>query len=175
MPKGTRGGQSKEPVSKERFERSLKKSDNSSYKDEDLSKSKTFEGLRPVRETNKYITMNRVSEDKKKIIVNVADSHLRSTPYGYALILDDNHVVYLKDFAVNKNYYGNEVLINKDYFKVVERKGYSDEFGENKKNLSYDTWLKTAKIQQRAKNEVKWEKHYKSAKTKAIMKNMSKG
>lgn len=130
------------------------------------------EGLNARRTTNKYITMDRINSDESKIVVRVADDHLLSTRYGYALILDDKHVVFLKDNQVSKNYYGNEVILNKQYFNVKQWGDFSDRFGSEPQNLNWEEWLSTAKEQKGTK--VRWENHYISRKTRAIIRNMNK-
>lgn len=62
-----------------------------------------FEGLNGRKIGNNYFTADRVSEDESKIIVKVADSNLIETRYGYALILDRTHVVFIKGWAVSSN------------------------------------------------------------------------
>jgi hypothetical protein len=131
-------------------------------------------GLNPRRITNKYITMNRVSEDGEKIVVKVSDAHLLETRYGFGLILDSRHIVWLKENQVSKNYYGNEVIINKGYFNVKEWGDFSNEFESIPENLSFETWKESAIAQQNAGTDVKWEVHYHSAKTRAIVKNIAK-
>lgn len=107
-----------------------------------------FDGLHYISASNKYLTMQRVSDNEDKIVVKVADSHLKRTKYGYALILDYNHVVFIKDWQVSSNYYGNEVLLTREYFKVKEW-GEFDDFGEvdDENELTYDYWLEIAKDQ----------------------------
>ena len=133
-----------------------------------------YGGLNARRTSNKYITMDRVSDDESRIVVKVADEHLISTRYGYGLVLDDRHVVWLKNENVSQNYYGNEVVLNKQYFNVKTWGDFSDRFSSEPKNLKFDEWLKTAKAQQKAGNDVEWEMHYHSPKTRAVLKNMSK-
>ena len=114
--------------------------------------------------SNKYMTMDRVNADETKIVVKVADSHIFSTKYGYALILDDKHVVFIKDWQVNSNYYGIEVLLTKEYFNVKEW-GDFPEFDSEPNNLEWSTWVAIAKDQDNFKDEdgdklnrVKWAK-----------------
>lgn len=108
--------------------------------------------------------MNRVSEDENKIVIKVADDHLIKTQYGYALILDYSHVIFLKDWQVSCNYFGNEVLLQREFFNVKEW-GKHDEFELNEKDLNYDHWLEAAKAQDAVvdengmkSNRVNWEK-----------------
>lgn len=123
-----------------------------------------FAGLNYRDKSNKYYTMNRVSDDENKIVVKVADEHLLQTKYGFALILDCSHVVFIKDWQVDKNYYGNEVLLTKEYFNVKEWGDFTD-FGEEPENLKWETWLETAKEQDslvdedgEKMNKVNWQK-----------------
>ena len=105
-----------------------------------------FNGLNFRQQSNKYLTMDRVSADETKIVVKVAESHLLPTKFGYALILDYSNVVFIKDWQVNKNWYGNEVLLTKEFFNVKEW-GTHEEFGEEPENLKFETWLNVAKQQ----------------------------
>jgi hypothetical protein len=105
-----------------------------------------FAGLHHKDLSNKYFTMNRVSDDETKIVVRIDAGHLLQTKYGYALILDDKHVVFIKEWAVSDSYYGTEVLLSKDYFTVKEWGDFPD-YAENDQNLSWEHWLETAKLQ----------------------------
>lgn len=122
-----------------------------------------FEGLNYKDASNKYYTMDRVSADASKIVVKVASTQIIETKFGYALILDYNHVVFLKSWQVSDNYFGIEVLLNKEYWNVKEW-GEFDEFGEDAENLEWDAWLEAAKAQSGVDedgfkiNPVKWEK-----------------
>lgn len=114
-----------------------------------------FEGLNVKKESNNYITMERVNPEKDRIVVKVGDNHLKKTPYGYALVLDEKNVVFVKDWQVSQNYYGNEVVLTKQYFKPREWGNHSEFSGINKENHNWSTWLKTAQSQKNTK--VKWE------------------
>lgn len=123
-----------------------------------------FEGLNYTDASNKYYTMERVNADETKIVVKVASSHLLKTKFGYALILDYDHVVFLKNWQVDINYFGCEVLLTKEFFNVKNWGEFSD-FGEEKENLEWSTWLDVAKAQNAAVDEdgmrcnrVKWAK-----------------
>lgn len=111
-----------------------------------------FSDLNHRQQSNKYLTMDRVSADETKIVVKVAESHLLPTRFGYALILDYSHVVFIKDWQVNKNWYGNEVLLTKEFFNVKEW-GEHEEFGEEPQNLEWQTWLNVAKEQDNLADE----------------------
>ena len=111
-----------------------------------------FDGMNVKDKSNKYLTCDRVNADETKIIVRVADSHLIPTRYGWALILDYSHVVFLKDWAVDQNYFGNEVMLTKQYFNVKEW-GAHEEFGDDEDNLKWETWLNVAKEQDAYRDE----------------------
>lgn len=116
-----------------------------------------FAGLDFKSASNKYWTMNRVNADETKIVVRVGKSMLQPTRYGYALILDNKHVVFIKDWQVSINYFGCEVLLTKEYFNVKEW-GQWESFGDEPQNLEWAEWLRVAKLQQDAETVVKWEK-----------------
>lgn len=109
-----------------------------------------FAGLNARQYSNKYATMDRVSADEGKIVVKVAGTQIFKSKYGYGLILDDTHVLWLKDWQVSDNFYGIEVLMNRDYFKPTQY-GNFPEFGENEENLTYEAWVNAAKEQAAAK------------------------
>ena len=123
-----------------------------------------FENLNWHQVSNNYYSMDRVSEDEKKIVVKVADEHILSTKFGYALILDASHVVFLKEWQVSKNYYGNEVLLQKDFFNVKEWGDFSNEFENDPEECTFEHFLSIAKEQRDYKDEngdsvnvVRWE------------------
>lgn len=116
-----------------------------------------FAGLEHKEVSNKYLTMRRLNADETKIVVKVSESHIQKTKYGYALILDYDHVVFVKDWQVSDNYYGVEVLLTKDYWNVKEW-GTFDEFGEEPQNYEFNTWVEAAKEQQDSENIVRWAK-----------------
>lgn len=122
-----------------------------------------FAGLDYKSISNKYYTMKRFNDEEDKIVVKVSENQIIETKYGYALILNQNHVVFLKNWQVSKNYYGVEVLLTKQYFIVKEFGDFA--FFNNDENLKFETWLNIAKEQQAYKletesttktNEVKW-------------------
>lgn len=121
-----------------------------------------FEGLNWEEQSNKYLTMKRVSEDENRIVVKVADAHLIQTRFGYALIIDRTRVVFLKDWQVSRNYYGNEVLLTREYF-IVKEWGEHDNFSDNDQYTNFDEFVAMAKEQDELADEegyklnsVKW-------------------
>lgn len=112
-----------------------------------------FEGLEYRKASNKYYTMNRINEEKNKIVIKVDDVHLLSTRFGYAFILDRTHVVFLKEWQVDRNFYGNEVLLDKNYFQAKEW-GEHENFLEDEKALDFNEYVEIAKEQ--IENPVRW-------------------
>ena len=102
-----------------------------------------------------YLTMDRFSKNENHIVVKVDEEHLIKTTYGYALVLDATRVVFLKNWQVSMNYYGNEVLLVRDYF-VVKDWGEHYDFDTDDNYITYDSWVSIAKIQQNAGNKVMW-------------------
>lgn len=111
-----------------------------------------FEGLNYKQLSNNYLTMNRVSEDNNKIVVKIGSDHLLKTKYGYAFILDRTHVVFLKEWQINTSYYGTEVLLERQNFKVKEWGEFSI-FDDTDDLLSFDNLVKIAKEQDNAYDE----------------------
>lgn len=105
-----------------------------------------FEGLHAREMSNKYYHLNRVSDDKNKIVVKVASEHLLKTQYGYALILNSKQVVFLKEWQVDMNWYGNEVILSRDYF-IVKNWGDFPNFSNEELNNKFEDWLEIAKEQ----------------------------
>lgn len=122
-----------------------------------------FEGLNARSISNNYYQMDRVDPSGDRIIVRVGDDHVFVTQYGHGLRLDDSHVVWLKDWQVDQNWYGTEVLLNKAYFNPKESKSRDMQFGEIPKNLTWNNWLSAAKAQQKAGTVARWRKKKTSA------------
>lgn len=116
-----------------------------------------FRGLNHRTFSNKYLTMDRVSEDESKIVVKIAGEHLFKTKYGYGLILDASHVVWLKEWAVSTSYYGNEIMLDRGFFNVKEWGDFSDNFDDEPENCTWEHYLQIAKAQAAANNHVRWE------------------
>lgn len=121
-----------------------------------------FAGLNYKEASNKYLTMKRVSDDENKIVVKVAGSNIVKTKFGYALILNYNHVVFLKNWQVDQNFFGIEVLLDREHF-LVKKFGEFEDFDDDNQYLSFDEWVKVAKEQDNLTdedgfkiNQVKW-------------------
>src|SRR5574344_2024542 len=87
-----------------------------------------FEGLDYKEASNKYLTMKRVNAEATKCVVKIAPKQIVKTKFGWALILDRTHVIFIKDWQVSvSNNYGIEVLLDKEHF-VIKNWGVYEEF-----------------------------------------------
>jgi hypothetical protein len=122
-----------------------------------------FSGLNYRECSNKYYTMNRINNDETKIVVKVESDHLLKTKFGWALVLNKCNVVFLKEWQVNCNWYGNYVLLEKSYFQI-KTWGTFEMFDDSTDLLSWEAWLNVAKEQRDYVDEdgdkkiVRWEK-----------------
>ena len=117
-----------------------------------------FKGLGFSEVSNKYAAIDRVSADGNKIIVKVADSHLVPTKYGFALVLDRTHVAFVKGWQVNRNWYGNEVLLDREYFTVKQWGEWSD-FSDDDSLMTFDAFKNIAESQSAAIGAAMWAIH----------------
>lgn len=105
--------------------------------------------------SNKYYKIkNHVSENEEKIIVCIGENHLVKTRFGYALILDNMHVIFLKSWQVSTSPQGNYVLLDKKFWNVKEW-GNFENFMVDENELKFETWLEAAKEQT---DEIMWSK-----------------
>lgn len=119
-----------------------------------------FAGLHARNTSKKYLEMNRVSDNEEKIVVCVSDEHVVKTRFGFGLILDASHVVFLKEWQVCEDSWfsnGVEVVLDKNYFNVKEWGDFSDRFSKDVdgKQLEFATWFDAAKAQ---KQVASWKK-----------------
>lgn len=87
-----------------------------------------FEGLNYHTASKSYWSMNRINEEETKCIVNLAEEQVVPTRYGYAVILDRTHVVFVKDWQVSRGMYGKgyEVMFTEQYYTVKEWGNHED-------------------------------------------------
>lgn len=107
-----------------------------------------FDGLDYQVHTVKYVTMDRVNADETKLIIRVVPEQIFKTQYGYGVHLNANFVLFLKEWQVDINMYGCEIMLTKEYFKPKEF-GFSKRFSDSKWDslLKWETWVKIAKLQ----------------------------
>lgn len=111
-----------------------------------------IDGLELKTISNNYSVFTKtVSDDKNKIVVRVSDEHLLETKYGYALILDEETVVFLKEWQVERNYFNNVVILSRQYFNPKKWGTHSDFIGINEESHNFDSWLNVASEQKEIK------------------------
>lgn len=116
-----------------------------------------FAGLNPKQGSNNYLTMNRVSEDGNKIVIRCSLDLLQPTKYGYAFILDAKHVVFIKDWQVSSNWFGNEVMLDRNYYTIKEWGDHSADFeAKDEEDMSFDYYKQVALNQASISLPVKW-------------------
>ena len=136
----------------------MKKPD--TIKDFDLFR---FKGLEPKIASNKYLHMNRVSADKSKIVVRFGTAHIFRTEYGFGFIVGQNHIVWLKNWQVDFNWYADafdacEIVLDKQFYNPKEANKPFDEISVDNE-LGYYTWdelVEIAEEQDKAQDGVKW-------------------
>ena len=117
-----------------------------------------FEGFNVVDKSNQYWTIGRVNNTETKIIIKVDGSHLFTTKYGYGMKLDATHTLFLKEWQVSSNYFGNEVVLDRNYFEVKTWGDWSNDFENNEEALNFDFYVNIAKEQEANGNKVLWAK-----------------
>lgn len=96
-----------------------------------------------------------VNEDGSKVLVIVNPDQVRETRYGYGLILDSEHTVFIKSWQVLGSCYermnGKLIVLGRNYFNVKDFQfaGQADEYSEpeNSDCETFDDFVKIAKMQ----------------------------
>lgn len=115
-----------------------------------------FAGLEHYDVSRRFMSMNRIDAEKTRVVIRFAESHVFKTQYGYGLILDRTHVLWLKDWQVSDNCYGVEVVLTKQYFTPkAAAKPFSD-FDDNPDMLAWEEIVRIAEEQ--AETPVRWGK-----------------
>ena len=115
-----------------------------------------FDGLNYRVLSNNYWIMNRFNDEETKCVVKVDADQLLKTQYGYALIIDSSHVVFVKDWQVGYAPYGEamEVMLDKKFFQVKQW-GSFENFGDTGDD-TFEAWLAVAKKQAEAGTDCEW-------------------
>lgn len=122
-----------------------------------------FAGLHLHEASNKYLGIRHISADGNKIALRVGQAHLCPTKFGYALILDQHHVVFIKDWQVGTTWFLEGecpvVVLDKAYWKVREFGDWSEFFGDEPKMHDFAEWAKVAQEQASVDDdELRWRK-----------------
>ena len=119
-------------------------------------KYKGFGSEQIQRVSNKYNELkgNHVSKDGNNAVVNISGEHVFRTQYGYGVIVDAEHTVFVKPWQVwgqNRANQGYVINFNKDYYNVKKYGDHSDKFSSDSKSAltSFDKVAKLAKEQEK--------------------------
>ena len=117
-----------------------------------------FKGFKYEDQSNKYWKFNsQVNNDGSKILVKIAPDNYftytaKSGHINYVIKLDRNHVAFIKWWQMFEGWYGDYMLIDKNYWRPVESNKPNEDMVE-KADLSYDHLLEIAK-EQKAKTDM---------------------
>ena len=103
--------------------------------------------------SNNYskFTGKHVSDDNNHVVVRVAWNNIIKTRYGFAMIIDRNHVVFGKNWQLWGNGQWNEDIVvsfNRQFFNIKEF-GDFEEFAEEGDIKSFDDLVEMAKAQEK--------------------------
>ena len=126
----------------------------------DFEANYKYKGFEPERfsKASKTYTLfegSHISDDGNHVVVRLRDSHLLETKYGYGVIVDAKHVIFIKKWQIwGKHHLYRTYLVSfsREYFKVSEWGDFSDRFDEledlNESSLSsFENLLALAKEQ----------------------------
>lgn len=107
-----------------------------------------FDGLEYMSISNKYYKFyTRHNKDFSKVLLRISETSLIPTQYGYAMVLDYEHILFLKFWQVGNNYYGTFVILEEKYFKP-KKWGTHIDWWDEPKCLEWAYWANAAKLQQ---------------------------
>lgn len=104
----------------------------------DFDANYTFKGFAPeqFRKYSKqyaYLLGSHVSADGNNVVIKIAPSHVIPTRFGYAIIVDANRVVFIKEWQVWGTSFKDGsyiVSFNRQFYQVKEWGDHSENFGE---------------------------------------------
>lgn len=97
-----------------------------------------------------YFFNNRISKDKKEVILKISEDKVFETKYGFGIYLANNKVIFINNWQLSINFTGEtEVYLKKEYFKTVcaTKQVESD---------IPDTWDKIIELAKTQKEKATW-------------------
>lgn len=110
--------------------------------------------------SNKYFKFKRILSDDEIIIIT---NNVREIKDSLTLVVDNNKVVYLKDWQVepvkayNEGIYGYAVKINRKYFKAYTFKSEFSNFSFKNED-TFESLKELAKLQEKEDIAFSWDK-----------------
>ena len=120
----------------------------------DFDKNYKFKGFAEEqfrKISNKYtdFTGNQVSEDGNNAVILISDEHVFNTRYGYGVIVDASHVVWVKPWQVwgiNRTNTAYAINFARDFYTVKEYGDFSGNFCNDLENSMLGDFDKVVKI-----------------------------
>lgn len=117
---------------------------------------KGFGSRQIIKDSNKYSRLegSHVSKDGNNAVLNIGSSHIFQTKYGYGVIVDAKHTVFVKPWQVwgtNRANGGYVVNFNRQYYNVKKYGDHSANFAQGGKDAltNFDKVVKMAKQQEK--------------------------
>lgn len=122
----------------------------------EFQKNYTLKGFNPeqfVPDSNKFMKLvgNHVSKDGNNAIIRISDNHIIQTRFGYAVIMNHDTVVFIKEWQVlGRPRYSDDYVINfnREYFTLKKWGDHSANFGEKLSFENFDDVIKFARMQE---------------------------
>lgn len=118
-----------------------------------------FNGFKYENHSNKYWEFgSQVNADESKVLIRIDESNVFSY-FGdngwkvYVLKLDRNHCVFMKHWQYFEGYYGTYILLDKNYYHVVDAREPFEDMAENGSMSSWEEVLALAKAQDKSNKE----------------------
>ncbi|MGL5899423.1 MAG: hypothetical protein ACRCZW_07120 [Lactobacillaceae bacterium] len=118
-----------------------------------------FKGFDYEDQSNKYWKFgSQVNDDESKALIRIDENNVFSY-YGnngwkvYVLKLDRNHCVFIKHWQHFDGFYGTYILIDKNYYHVVDAKEPFEDMAEEGSMNTWEEVLALAKAQDRSNKE----------------------
>lgn len=121
---------------------------------------KGFGSEQMLKATNTYTSFlgSHVSKDKNNAVVLVDSMQVMKTKYGYGVVVDDKHTVFVKDWQVwGRNAENKHVVINfnRQYYNVKEWGNYSESWRKKSNLKTFDDVVKLARKQEKEYSKAK--------------------
>lgn len=106
-----------------------------------------FDGLHCRSSGKGYYTMQRVSDDKDKIVLLVNAGQILKTARGYFFYLDYDTVIILEDWQLSKNINGYDIILFKNDFQPCRTFKKNKWFKRSFRTFDFESLLKHAETQ----------------------------
>ena len=120
----------------------------------DFDKNYKFKGFQEEqfrKLSNKYTEFigKQVSDDKENAVVLISAEHVFTTRYGYGVIVDSSHVVWVKSWQVwgiNLTNTAYAINFSREFYNVKEYGDFSENFSDDLENSMLGDFEKVVKI-----------------------------